>query len=133
MKLSKEARKVSRQLFKASFIDGRLDETRVRAQVQAFVAGKPRHYLDILKNYHRLLRLEAGKHHAIVESAAELDWDTRWKIEQSLKAKHGADLTIDFKINTGLIGGLRVQIGNDVWNGSVQGRLDRLKAELAAA
>src|SRR5438132_8562170 len=98
MKLSKEARKLSRQLFKATFTEGKLDEARVRAQVQAITAAKPRHYLDLLKNYHRLLRLEAEKHHAVVESATELNWDTRWKIEQSLKARHGQDLTVDFKI-----------------------------------
>ena len=133
MKLSKEARKLSRQLFKGSFTDGKLDEWKVREQVQSIIAGKPRHYLDLLKNYHRLLRLETEKHSAVVESAVELNWDTRWKIEQSLKAKHGQDLTITFKINTALIGGLRIQIGNDVWNGSVQGRLQRLKDELASA
>ena len=132
MKLSKEARKLSRQLFKASFTDGKLDGVKVRTQVQSIAASKPRRYLDLLKNYHRLLRLETEKHHAVVESAAELNYETRAKIEQSLKIKQGQDLTVDFKTNPELIGGLRVQIGNDVWNGSVQGRLQRLKEELAA-
>lgn len=133
MKLSKEARKLSRQLFKASFTDGKLDAEKIRAQVTGIAVSKPRRYLDLLKSYQRLLRLETEKHHAIVESASELNNETRAKIQQSLQAKQGGDLTVDFKINPELIGGLRVQIGNDVWNGSVQGRLERLQEELTAA
>jgi F-type H+-transporting ATPase subunit delta len=133
MKLSKEAKRISRELFRTSFTLGGLDDEKVRANARQIAANRPRNYIGILKNYQRLVRIEIEKHHAIVESAVELNWDTRWKIEQSLKAKHGTALTIDFKINSDLIGGLRVQIGNDVWNGSVHGRLQRLKDEIASA
>ena|SRR5438067_846725 len=131
MKLNKEVRKVSRELFNASFTDGKLDQNKVRSRVQAVIARKPRFYSDILKNYQRLIRLEIEKHHAIIESASELSPDTSRRVVEDLKARYGSDLTADFKVSPDLIGGLRIRVGNDVWDGSVAGRLNRLEQELA--
>ena len=69
MKLSKEVRRVTKELFRSSFTNEQLDAEKVRGFVGQIVAGKPRHYVDILKYYHRLIRLELDKRHAIIESA----------------------------------------------------------------
>jgi F-type H+-transporting ATPase subunit delta len=131
MKLTKEVRKVSKELFQASFTDGLLDPGKVRGFAGQLVAGKPRHYVDILKNYHRLIRLELDKRHAVIESASELSPETSEHVLRDLKSKYGEGLTTDFRVNPDLIGGLRIRVGSDVWDGSVQGRLDRLEQELA--
>jgi len=133
MKLSKEARRVSRELFRASFTDSKLDPSKVRTIAQEIAKAKPRHCLDILKEYERLVRLEIEKHHAVIESAVELDEATRRQLEETLRAKYGSDLTTDFKVTPDLIAGLRVRIGSDVWDSSVRERLRRLEAQLAAA
>jgi len=132
MKLSKEVRKVSKEMFRASFTGGQLDAEKVRGFVGQIVAGKPRHYVDILKNYHRLIRLELDKRHAVIESAAELSRDTSDRVLRDLKSKYGEGLTTDFRVNPDLIGGLRIRVGSDVWDGSVRGRLERLDQELAS-
>jgi F-type H+-transporting ATPase subunit delta len=131
MKLNKEARKMSRDLFNASFAEGALDAGKVRSQVQALISRKPRQYVNVLKNYQRLLRLELAKRHAIIESATALSPDTAARVVEDLKARYGRSLTADFKITPELIGGLRIRVGNDVWDGSVQGRLTRLQNDLA--
>ena len=131
MKLTKEVRKVSKELFQASFTNGQLDPDSVRGFVAQIVAGKPRHYVDILKNYHRLIRLEMDKRHAVIESATALSHDTSEHVLRDLKSKYGDGLTTDFRVNPNLIGGLRIRVGSDVWDGSVQGRLARLDQELA--
>jgi len=131
MKLTKEVRKVSKELFRSSFTDGLLDTGKVRGFVGQLVASKPRHYVDILKNYHRLIRLELDKRHAVIESASPLSQDTSDRVLRDLKSKYGEGLTTDFRVNPDLIGGLRIRVGSDVWDGSVQGRLDRLEQELA--
>ena len=131
MKLTKEVRKVSGELFQSSFTNGQLDPVKVRGYVGQIVAGKPRRYVDILKNYHRLIRLELDKRHAVIESATELDSETSERVLRDLKNKYGTALTTDFRVNPNLIGGLRIRVGSDVWDGSVQGRLDRLDQELA--
>jgi len=130
MKLNKDSRKLSRQLFRNSFADGKLDNSKIQAVVESILATRPRHYLDILKDYHRLIRLEVEKRHAVVESAAELSAETSREVERDLKSKYGGDLTTDFRVNADLIGGLRIKIGNDVWDGSVRNRLARLSEEI---
>lgn len=127
MKISKEARQVSRELFRQSFVDGRLDEGRVRAMVDAVVAKQPRAQLAILKNFLRLVKLELERHHALVESAQLLSPADASAITRDLRIRHGRDLSTDFKVNPELLGGLRIQIGSDVWDGSVRNRLRRLE------
>ena len=129
MRLNKESRKICKELFRSSFTDKKLDATKVRTLVNSVVEAKPRHYIDILKNYQRLVRLEAEKSHAVVESAAPLDAQANAKILNDLQTKHGSDLTTEFKVSPELIGGLRIKIGSDVWDGSVRHRLDRLSRQ----
>jgi F-type H+-transporting ATPase subunit delta len=129
MKLTKEARKICKELFRESFTSGKLDAAKIQAFVKEIIDARPRHYIEILKNYQRLLRLEMEKTHAVVESAAPLDQQTNSKILNELRKKHGEDLSTEFKVSPELIGGLRIRIGNDVWDGSVRHRLDRLARE----
>jgi F-type H+-transporting ATPase subunit delta len=131
MRLNKESRKVCRELFRTSFTNRKLDAAKVRTLVQAIVEVKPRHYLDILKNFQRLVRLEVEKSHAVIESAGPLSADTGSKVAADLRAKYGTGLTTEFRVTPALIGGLRIKIGNDVWDGSVHHRLERLSQEFS--
>ena len=131
MKLSKDARKMSKQLFQASFDGKRLDAGRVRIVANQIATSKPRNFIGILKEYQRLIRLEVEKHHARIESAVPLDDDTRAKLLETLRAQYGTDVTSEFKVTPELIGGLRVKIGSDVWDSSVRNRLERLRDNVA--
>jgi len=133
MKLDKDSRKLSKQLFSASFKDGRLDSKRVTAIAKEVVSSKPRNTLGILKEFQRLVRLEVAKHHAVIESAVELDEDMTKQLTSSLKAKYGKDLSTEFKVSPELLGGLRIKVGSDVIDGSVRERLNRLENELLLA
>jgi F-type H+-transporting ATPase subunit delta len=130
MKISKEARQLSRQLFRISLTDGKLDRAKVTSVVQTVLAEKPRHYLGALEAYENLLRLELAKRHAVIESATPLDEGTTSAIVQNLKQKYGDDLTTQFSVNADLIGGMRIRLGSDVWDGSVRSRLTRLQEQL---
>lgn len=133
MKINKEARKASKALFLGSFINGRLDEAKIRQVVTQLVERKPRNHHEILQAYHRSVRLELEKHQALVESAGELDQPAREKLRRTLKSKYGDDLAIEFKVTPGLIGGVRIKVGSDVWDSSVQARLQALETELVHA
>lgn len=133
MKISKEARKLSKQLFNGSFTDGRLDAGKVGAVARTVVDKKPRKYTEILKNYQRLVRLEVAKCHAVIETATDLAGDVRQQLLGSLRAKYGQDVTTEFKVSPDLIGGLRVKVGSDVWDSSVRGRLSTLESNLVTA
>jgi len=130
MKLNKEIRQVSRKMLQASFTDGQLDPGRISSLVDSLVTRKPRNYVDALKNYKRLLRLELEKRQATIETASEVDSAVRSEIEANLKSKYGNDLSTEFHVAPELLGGMRIRVGNDVWDGSVRNRLERLQHEL---
>lgn len=130
MKVSKETRQLSRGFLRASFTDGQLDKGRVAALVKSLIEKKPRNYIRILESYQRLLRLEVEKRHATIESASELSPETRSEVLANLKKKYGDELTTEFTVNKNLIGGMRIRVGSDVWDGSVRNRLQRLQQQV---
>jgi F-type H+-transporting ATPase subunit delta len=130
MKLNKEIRRLSRKMLQASFTDGQLDPGRIASLVDSLVTQKPRNYIDVLKNYKRLLRFELEKRHATIETASEVDPAIRSEIEANLKSKYGNDLSTGFQVHPQLLGGMRIRVGSDVWDGSVRNRLERLQHEL---
>jgi F-type H+-transporting ATPase subunit delta len=130
MKVNKEIRQLARALMRASFTDRQLDQGKIGSLVQTLISKKPRHFLDVLEYYKRLLRLELDKRHARIESATELPEAARAEIVSNLKQRYGADITTEFSIDPALLGGMRIRIGSDVWDGTVKNRLERLAAQL---
>jgi len=132
MKISKEARRTSRQLFRVCMVDGKLDESRVRTVVAGIASSKPRGYIGMLDAFSRLVANEVSRQRALVESASALSPATQSELQASLSKKYGRQLTLDFSVNPELLGGIRVKVGSDVWDGSVKARLEGLAASLAA-
>jgi F-type H+-transporting ATPase subunit delta len=129
MKISKQERRDGRELFRSCMANGVLDENRVRRAMRAVAGKKPRGYLAILSHFHRLVRLELLRRTAKIESATPLTPETQAQIQNDLGKKYGQGLTFTFSQNSSLIGGIRVQVGGDVFDGTVQGRLNELRAK----
>ena len=127
MKISKQACRNAKELFRTSLVEGRIDEGRVRQIVQQVIARKPRGYLAILGHFQRLVSLELARRTANVESAVPLSPDLKSSVQQNLSRVYGPGLDISFTENSALIGGMRVQVGSDVYDGTVQSRLTRLQ------
>lgn len=132
MKISKEARRTSRQLFRACMADGKLDEARVLTVVSSVSQSKPRGYIAILDAFARLVSNEVDRQRAIVESAIALPPTIQSELQASLSKKYGRPLSLEFQTRPELLGGIRVKVGSDVWDGSVKARLEALSASLAA-
>ena len=130
MKINKETRQLSKQLFRASFVEGKLDSARVSSLVKSLIEKKPRNYIKVLESYQRLLRLEVEKRSATIETASELAPDASAQIVTNLKRKYGNDLTARFVVDKELLGGMRIRVGSDVWDSSVRNRLHRLQQQL---
>ena len=126
MKVSKVAKLTAHRIFRMCSTSGSLNEGHLRSAIQKLVAQKPRDYQGVLVTLKRLVRLEQERKHAVIESAAPLDLEERGRAADSIVAQYGRDLTFEYKITPDLLGGLRIQVGNDVLDGSVKGRLARL-------
>lgn len=125
MKIPREARSAAKRLFQACRVDGVLDESRARATAKAVAAAQPRHSLAILTQFARLVALDIEKSTAVVESAAPLG-AAEAAVTGALRQRFGAGLKIRSEVNPALLGGLRLRVGSDVWDGTVRGRLDAL-------
>ena len=132
MKIRKEALRTARQMLKASMPDGRLEEERARALMRQVIDEKPRNHIQILAAFHRLLKLEIEKRHAVVETALPLPDESRDEIINRLKGRFGPDLTSEIRSNPDLVSGVRVKLGSTIWDGTIRARLEALRQALGA-
>ncbi len=127
MQIPKEARRKARELFDAALdATGRPDSSKALSIADLLVKSAPRHSLQILKEFTRLIRLESAKHHAVIESAAPVDESTRAAIQKSLEKRDGGTVTLETKVDPSLIGGSRIRLGSEVWDATVVSRLKAL-------
>ena len=127
MKTSRQTKREAKRLFRSCLVKGLLDEGRTRQVVQRVISTKRRGYLALLSYFQRLVKLEAARHTAEVESAVPLPADLRESIQADLVAAYGPGISVSFAHNPGLIGGMRVRVGSDVYDGSVRARLAALQ------
>lgn len=130
MKSSRQARRDARTLFRACLRDGVLDEARVRDAVAKVIAARPRGQAGLLAEFHRLVRLDVERRTVRIENAVETTPAQQQAIEAALVRRYGAGLNVTCWINPALIGGLRVKVGNDIYDGSVAGHLADLRSKL---
>lgn len=128
MKISKQSQRGARELFRGCLENDVLDEARVRQVVALLVEKKPRGYIEILARLHRLVQLNLEQHAASVQSAAPLTADLQNEVAGQIKTKYGQNVTVAFSQDPALIGGLRIQVGSDLYDGSVKTRLEKLQA-----
>jgi len=127
MKISKTVQREARQLFRSCQVSGMLDEARVRQAVALLADLKPRGYVAILTRLHRLVKLDVVRRTARVENPVATTPTQQAGIEASLAGHYGAGLEIQYVVNPALIGGLRIQVGSDLYDGSVKTRLVKLQ------
>ena len=126
MRISRQARRDAKQLFRCCQVNGLLDDQKARQAVQQVIVRKPRGYGGILAHFHRLLKLDLERRAARVESATPLDGAMEGALRANLTRRYGAGLNFAFAQNPALLGGLRIKVGSDVFDSSIQARLDAL-------
>jgi F-type H+-transporting ATPase subunit delta len=127
MKTTRQIKREAKRLFRLCLVNGSLDEGRTRKVVQRIIGDKRRSGLALLSHFQRLVRLDCARHTAEVESAMPLPADLRARIEAGLARTYGPGISASFAHNPGLIGGMRIKVGSDVYDGSVRARLAALE------
>ena len=127
MKITKQARREAKELFRSCLVSGLLDANRVRLAVRSVLEHKPRGYLAVLGHFQRLLKLDLDRRSALVESAIPLTPALQAGVQARVSKLHGAGLNFSFLQNPALVGGVRVRVGSDVYDGSIRGRLEALQ------
>ncbi|MFC5050865.1 FoF1 ATP synthase subunit delta [Rubritalea spongiae] len=126
MKVTKDAAAAARRLYRLCNADGSLDEAKFRKVVKTVAERKPRNFRGILVTLKRLLEIDLAAKHVTVDSAEELDAATKDSIVAKLTTQHGNDLTFEYRVNSALLGGIRIRKGDDVWDGTLKTRLENI-------
>jgi len=128
MKTTKQAKREAKQLFRFCLVNGMLDEGRTRQVVRQILAANRRGTMALLSYFRRLLELERDRRSARVESAVPLPADLQASVEAGLERVYGPGISTSFAHNPALIGGMRIKVGSDLYDGSVQSRLAALES-----
>jgi F-type H+-transporting ATPase subunit delta len=90
------------------------------------------HVDEVAAAYRKLLQEQLGIRQAEIVTARELGAAERDALVVEVGRLAGARIEASFKLDKSILGGTVVRIGSTVYDGSVRGRLDRLKEALTA-
>jgi F-type H+-transporting ATPase subunit delta len=130
MKISKEVQAQARRLMRLCIgADGLMNEATVRQVADKIAADKPRNYLALLTAFTELVRLERAAHTATITSAVPLTAEEQAAITAKLNARE-AGLNYEWKVDSSLIAGLTVKVGDNVTDASIRTRIEQLTKNL---
>ena len=120
---------------KPQILDSVLDSIGVSQLTRRFLHVVQGHYRmehmrDIAPTNRELVDRELGRVRALVETAGELGEGDKSRLVQAISAFEGSTVVADFVANRELLGGFKVQVGSRVFDGSLDGELDRLSRQI---
>ena len=124
----KQIQQLARQFFKLSLANGELSPDRVTGVLQYIEKHRPPHALAVLKSYQRLVASEVARGQARIEHAGPINSALAASIAESMSRRYGRRVTAVPRRNDALLAGLRVRVGDDVYESSVAGQLATLAA-----
>ena len=126
MAADKKTKLLARQLFKLSLADGQVSAEQVSGVLGWMNKHSPRHPLALLKLYQRLITIELARSQAVVTHAGPLAAAVLPQIMQALTKKYQRPITATAELDSGLLAGIRVRVGDDVYESSVASQLASL-------
>ena len=133
MKTTAQIKRQARHLYQLCLFNGLLNEDRVRQVVRRILEERRRGYLALLSQLKRFVRLDLTAHMAEVETAAPIPADLQASVQARLTNVYGRGVSTHFTVQPALIGGMRIRVGNDVYDGSVLSGLVRLQKSFGIA
>ena len=88
---------------------------------------------DIVSEYELLLDAHQGREHAEVTTAISLKDKDKRTLQQKLSTAREKEVVLDTRVDSEIVGGMVVRIGDRLIDGSVRTRLDRLRKGLIEA
>ena len=88
------------------------------------------HIHEVVEGYRVEMQERRGIRQAEIVTARELSEQERGSLVEGVGKLAGAQVQATFKLDQGILGGTVVRIGSTVYDGSVRGRLERLREAL---
>ena len=126
MKRDKKITQLAKKLVELSKDNGVVTEAKVGEVLAGLKEVKHRHHLTVLKSFLVFLRREVALQTAVVATPGALSDAALKEIETHYTKIYGRPVTAVTQADPSLIAGVRVRVGDDVYDASVAGRLQRL-------
>lgn len=125
---TKQSQQLARQLCRLSVEAGNVSAERVGGVLAYLQKNPPRQPVAVLKQYRRLIARELGRSQALVEHAGAIHAGILRALETALTLKYQRPIATAVRPNPRLIAGLRIRVGDDIYESSVAGQLATLTA-----
>jgi F-type H+-transporting ATPase subunit delta len=125
----KQIQQLAKQFFQLSLANGELSSERVAGVLDYIEKHRPGQTVAVLKAYRRLVAAEVARSQAVIEHAGAVNPAIPASIAAAMTKKYGRKITSIPRRNDALLAGLRVRVGDDVYESSVASQL----ASLASA
>ncbi len=87
----------------------------------------------IVKQFEQELNRRLGFAEAEIVSARDLNGDQRRSLEAELEQLTGKKVRANYSRDPAILGGVMVRVGSTIYDGSVKGRLERIREQLSGA
>lgn len=126
MKRDQKITRLAKKLVELSKNKGVVTEAKVTEVLVGLKQVQHRHHLTVLKTFLSYLRREIALQTAVVMTPGALSDDALKAIEATYTKIYNRPVSAVIQQETSLIAGVRVRVGDDVYDASVAGRLQRL-------
>jgi F-type H+-transporting ATPase subunit delta len=123
---TKQVQQLARQLYKLSFANGVISAEQVAGVLEYVEKHRPANSMAVLKAYQRLVAAEVARGQVVVEHAGPIEPAALSSIAAAMAKKYGRPVSAVEKRNDALLAGVRVRIGDDLYESSVAGQLAAL-------
>jgi F-type H+-transporting ATPase subunit delta len=101
------------------------------ALVKQALAGSFRSFHAAVTEYQKVAAATQGEGVALVRTARALSDAEQGRLAAALSAQYGRPVHLNVEVEPELLGGLRIEVGDDVIDGTVAARLDTARRKLA--
>lgn len=126
MKRDQKITRLAKKLVELSKDKGVVTEAKVTEVLVGLKQVQHRHHLTVLKTFLSYLRREIALQTAVVMTPGALSDDALKAIEATYTKIYNRPVSAVIQQEASLIAGVRVRVGDDVYDASVAGRLQRL-------
>ncbi|TDU82248.1 ATP synthase F1 subcomplex delta subunit [Kribbella voronezhensis] len=120
----------ARQELLRGLLQGKADDVTVRLAERA-VDGRGLHFAAAMRSYQVAAAARRDASVATVRVAADLTEDERTRLAEALGRQYGRQIQLNVIVDPAVVGGVRVDIGDEVIDGTIAARLDEAQRRIA--
>jgi F-type H+-transporting ATPase subunit delta len=120
---NKQIPATNRETLVSGLLEGKASVPAARLAVQA-VSSTHRSFETALEEFQKVASERRRRLIALVRSAVELTDEQRERLSAALARQYGRSVHLNTVVDPDVLGGIRVELGDDVIDGSIAGRLD---------